>query len=451
MLSEGKPVGLIRSAFIIVNYSTLLFVSLVICKTTNLVCERYKAYELISSINHIPVQPRLLLSVTQIAFFLIIFTIWLRSRKGGEGARAGLNLFFSITDLLLALVILYFISLSHKGILFLVITNTVVFTRGRKRKYILLGLPILLYMILDSDLISSRISLYSLDGYLDFYDANARFLLLALRNLLFSANEVLFIIFMILEIQTYLEETKRVKELNAALYESSEQLRISNTQLREYALRNEDMARLKERNRLAREIHDTIGHYLTAMDMGVKTCLHLIEKSPDLVKGHLEKVNSLTKRSLSDVRRSIKELQPDALSRYSLIPALEELAAEISSVSRTKVSFEVKGEPFRLSSQLEEFFYRAVQEGISNSVRHGAASRIRCSLGFSSDAVAVSVEDNGRKGGEPVRGFGLSHLEQKTGELSGLMEYGKREEGGFFLHITIPQSRREHFDQSADS
>lgn len=449
MLKEGKPVGLIRSAFIIVNYSTLLFVSLVIYRTTDLVCERFEAYELISTINHIPVQPKLLIAVTQLAFLLIILTIWIRGRD--EIARPRLNLFFSLTDLFLALVILYFISLSHKGILFLVITNTVVFTRGRKRKYILLGLPILLYMFLDSDLIASRISLYSLDGYLDFYDANARFLLLAVRNLLFSANEVLFIIFMILEIQTYLEETRRVKELNAALYESSEQLRISNTQLKEYALRNEDMARLKERNRLAREIHDTIGHYLTAMDMGVKTCLHLIEKSPDLVKGHLEKVNSLTKRSLSDVRRSIKELQPDALSRYSLIPALEELATEISSVSRTKVTFEVRGEPFRLSSQLEEFIYRAMQEGISNSVRHGAATRIGCSLGFRGDAVDVCVEDNGKKGGEPARGFGLTHLEQKTEELSGRIDFGKKKEGGFFLHITIPQSRREHFDQSADS
>lgn len=446
---DEKLVTFIRAGVISLNYLTLLFISLTIYQTTNLVCSEFRAYELISGINHIPVSPRRLIAITQAAFFVILSTIWLRGTVLKESRRW--NLLFSFTDLALAVAILYFISLIHKGILFLVISNVMVYTRGRGRKFGLLALSILLYMILDFDLISSRINLYSLNGYLDYYDANSRFFLLALRNLLFSANEVLFILFMVLEIQSYLEETRRIKELNAALWDSSEKLRISNVQLKEYSLRNEEMARLKERNRLAREIHDTIGHYLTAMDMGVKTCLHLVEKSPELLKSHLEKINALTGRSLSDVRRSIKQLQPDALSRYSLIPALEELAAEISGVSKTKVSFAVEGEPFRLTSPLEAFLYRTVQEGISNAARHGGARNINCVLRFTDEGVALEVVDDGSGMEQITPGFGLRHLEQKTAEFSGSIRYGNRGKKGFFLRLEIPQCRRDQIDKSAHS
>lgn len=445
---QGKvgdsPIKAIRLGFIIVNYISLLFISFIILYTTNLVNSGFNAYELIRSIHHIPVPPIKLIVITQILFFLIVVSIYFRSRRLKDSPTW--NLILSVVDIFLAVLILYYINLSHKGILFLIISNTMVYIKGRRRKFALLTFSILLYIFLDFDIISSRISLYSLNGYLNYYDADLRFFLFGIRSLLFSVNEGLFIVFMILEVQSFLEETRRVKELNKALFESSEKLRITNIQMKEYSVRNEEMAKLKERNRLAREIHDTIGHYLTAMDLGVKTCLLLVKESPELLKGHLEKVNSLTQRSLVDVRRSIKELQPDTLSRYSLFYALEELSKEISQVSRTKVLFSVDGESYKLTSQLEELIYSVVQEGITNAVRHGAAQNIRSVLSYNNDGIKLIVENDGESPIEITPGFGLSHLQKKVEEFSGCIKFGPGDSKGFYIDIFIPLTRRENID-----
>ena len=312
----------------------------------------------------------------------------------------------------------------------------------KRNKYIFLTFCILLYIILDFDILSSKFHLYSFENYLYYYNASTRIVLFGIRNILYSATLVFFIFFMIFENQIYLEETRRVKQLNKALFESTHQLQLSNIQLREYRKRNEEMAKLKERNRLARDIHDTIGHYLTAIDMGIKVCLKVIEKDPQLLPSHLEKVSDLTKKSLLDIRRSIKELQPDALTRYTLHSAITNLAKEISNFSKAKVDFYINGKTYKLNTQIEESIYHIAQEGISNAVRHSNPSSIKIILTYQEDGVSFQIINDGLKQTNIVTGFGLTHIREKIEELSGSFQYWADSKKEFTMQIFIPQAKR---------
>jgi signal transduction histidine kinase len=291
-------------------------------------------------------------------------------------------------------------------------------------------------------MLSSTFHLYSFGDYLNYYDATTRIILFGLRNILYSLTLVLFILFMIFEIQVYLEESTRVKELNKSLFELTQRLRLSNVQLKEYSKRNEEMAKLKERNRLAREIHDSIGHYLTAIDMGVKSCLRAVDHDPSRLPDQLSKVNDLTKKSLVDVRRSIKELRPDALTRYSLISAIENLSSEISDLSRVKVRLEICGTEYKLKTHIEEFIYRIVQEGISNAIRHSKPSRIMIIVDYREASINIRITNDGLEAENIDPGFGLTHIKSKVEELSGTFRYSVNPDMEFIFEIDIPQARR---------
>jgi signal transduction histidine kinase len=438
--STDDRLNAIRNALLFMNYAIILFTTILIAITTRNVCSDFKAYQLLSSFSSVPIPPDKLITVSQILFFLELSLIFYRNKV--TSISPSLNLIFVFSDIAIGLLILYFMNISNKGILLLIITNIMFYVKNSRNKYRLLFLIILLYIFIDYDILSARLHLYSFWGYLDYYDAATRSLLSWTRNILDSLALVLFILFMIFEIQLYLEESTRVKELNKALFESTQKLRLSNIQLEEYSKRNEEMAKLKERNRLAREIHDTIGHYLTAINMGVKSCLKAIDHDPGLLQHQLSKVEEITRKSLVDVRRSIKELRPDALTRYSLHSAIENLVTEISHFSKTVVSFSIDGEAYMLNTQIEEFMYRVAQESISNAIRHSNPEHIDLQLSYLEDGLRFSVMNDGLQNRSIDPGFGLTHMKSKVEEFSGVFTAAVTPDLVFHLDVLIPYARR---------
>jgi len=409
------------------NYAIILFTTILIAMTTRKVCSDFSAYQLLRSFSNVPIPPRQLITMSQLLFFLELFLIFFRNKA--TSISPTMNLFLVFSDIAIGLLILYFMNISNKVILLLIITNIMLYVKNTVNKYRLLFLIILLYIFIDFDILSARLNLYSFWGYLDYYDAATRSLLYWIQNIMDSLALVLFILFMIFEVQLYLEE-------------STQKLRLSNIQLAEYSKRNEEMAKLKERNRLAREIHDTIGHYLTAINMGVKSCLKAIDHDPDLLKSQLSSVEEITSKSLIDVRRSIKELRPDALDRYSLHSAIRNLVHEISLFSDTEVSFSIEGETYLLNTQIEEFMYRVAQESISNAVRHSNPKHIDLKLFYLDDGLKFSVANDGLQDRNVTPGFGLTHMKGKVEEFSGVFSVSVTPDLVFHLVVTIPSARR---------
>lgn len=120
----------------------------------------------------------------------------------------------------------------------------------------------------------------------------------------------------------------------------NEQLQDVNEQLQEYSVMAEKMAETRERNRLAREIHDTLGHTLTGIAAGIDACLATIGTSPRQTKDQLELISKVTRDGIKEIRRSVSQLRPDALERFSLEYAISKMVSDMNAVSGARVYFD---------------------------------------------------------------------------------------------------------------
>lgn len=429
----------IRATLFLVNYLIILCIPLLILTTTRQVVADYRASELLQTLSSVPTPPVDLLLRTQIAFLIFLGLTVLRGRS--RTLPRAIQTILTFVDILLSVYIIYCLSIGDKGILLLAITNIILYVAEKRTKYVLIVFCFLLYIFLDYDLLSVRLDLYSFNNYIAYYNIATRTYLFGVRNILFSLNQVLFILFLIFEIQRYFEESSQVKKLNRALFDSAERLTATNIQLKEYSTRNEEMAKLKERNRLAREIHDTIGHYLTAMDFGVKTCLQAMHNNKEVLESYLDKINQLTQKALLDVRRSIKELRPDALTRYSLHAAIEHLCNELTEFTRARVTFRCSEVNNQLSGQVEEFIYRIVQEGITNAMKHANSTHILIQIDYLETDIQLLIRNDGVSNQVIHPGFGLTHISKKVEDMAGNFSFGIDDQNWFWLKIDFPNVR----------
>ena len=141
-------------------------------------------------------------------------------------------------------------------------------------------------LIADYDFISINYRLYSINDYIGFYDSVTQQYLLGFFNLIVSINVIMFIIYCINVIQNQRGTIDEVNSLYKKLQKANEDLRKANEQLKEYSIITEKMGETKERNRLAREIHDTIGHTLTGISAGIDACITMLDKSPEETKSN---------------------------------------------------------------------------------------------------------------------------------------------------------------------
>ena len=242
-------------------------------------------------------------------------------------------------------------------------------------------------------------------------------------------NVVLFALYLVMLIQNKHQEKERIQSLN-------EQLEAANEQLRIYAAEAERTAETRERNRLAREIHDTLGHTLTGLAAGVDACLVLIDAAPAKAKEQLGRLREVARHGLKDVRRSVKKLRPDDLERLPLREALSHMVKEYAETTSMEVSLVVEGWPEHLRQDVEEVIYRIVQEGLTNANRHGHATKAEVTFRLEEGRLHIGIVDNGVGCKETVPGFGLKHMQERLCLLHGSLTC--RSEEGFELEAVIP-------------
>ena len=145
--------------------------------------------------------------------------------------------------------------------------------------------------------------------------------------------------------------------------------------MKEFAVEVEKNAEVRERNRLAREIHDTLGHSLTGIVAGIDACLTMIDISPEATKQQLTKIGNAARQGMTDVRRSVSKLRPDALEKLELEDAIIKMLQDTSAASGTDIRFENEVKPLKFHEDEEEVIYRVVQEATTNAIRHGHAGK----------------------------------------------------------------------------
>ena len=216
-----------------------------------------------------------------------------------------------------------------------------------------------------------------------------------------------------------------------------EQLEQANRQLDSYAAQVEQLATMRERTRLAREVHDSLGHYLTVISVQLEVVEKLVDSNPARAKEAAGKARGLAAEGLSEVRRSIAALRPSPLEDRPLPEAIGALI-EASRDAGLIVTFEQSGAPCSLSSELETVLYRAAQEALTNIRKHAHASAASVRLAYQAGTVDLRIRDNGvgRRGREDH--VGLSALRQRIAALNGAVIAENHLEGGFLVEVTLP-------------
>lgn len=217
------------------------------------------------------------------------------------------------------------------------------------------------------------------------------------------------------------------------------ELEKANHQLTAYAVQAEEMATIQERNRLAREIHDNVGHYLTVVNVQIEAARAVMAQDPDRARTALEKAQNLTKDGLTAVRQSVSALRESPTDSRSLIDAIQSLVQETRS-SGLVAEFEVVGEHRSLDSQTKLTLFRVAQEGLTNVRKHAHASRVDVALDYSRpDTVYLSVKDNGvGKSAAVVDGFGLIGMRERVQMLGGRLTIESAIGEGLWLETAVP-------------
>lgn len=215
-----------------------------------------------------------------------------------------------------------------------------------------------------------------------------------------------------------------------------DELETANAQLRAAAAQTEELATTRERNRLAREIHDGVGHYLTVINVQLEAAQSLLDKEPTRAANAIDKATRLSRDALQDVRRSVGSLRSDDER-----PPLTESLHELSRDAGIPVELEISGSPRVLTSAANHALFRAAQEGLTNIRKHADARTSWIRLDFADPArTRLTIEDDGR-GAPPLNGnagFGLKGMHERVELLGGSVTTGNRDRGGFCLQVEVP-------------
>lgn len=229
--------------------------------------------------------------------------------------------------------------------------------------------------------------------------------------------------------------TKRALNYQAREKKLRLEIEAAHEKLRAYAAQAEDLATTRERNRVAREIHDGVGHYLTVVKTQLDVAAAILPGQPDRAREAIVKAGRLTGEALEDVRRSVGALRTDA-ARPPLPEALQTLVHDAG----LPVTVRLQGDPRPLSPGLEHALFRSAQEALTNIRKHAGATAAELSLDFAATGrVKLAITDNGRgANGETPPGFGLVGIRERIEVLGGRVESGNRPGGGFALTIEVP-------------
>ncbi|SCE75725.1 Signal transduction histidine kinase [Micromonospora viridifaciens] len=244
---------------------------------------------------------------------------------------------------------------------------------------------------------------------------------------------------------------------NANRKQLIEELAEANRRLAETARENEGLhaqlltqAReagvLDERQRMAREIHDTLAQGLTGIITQLEAAEQTRDRSADW-RRHVDNALALARESLTEARRSVRALRPEPLETARLPDALAELTERWSTINGVRGEMSTTGDPRPLHPEIEVTLLRAAQEALANVARHAGAARVGLTLSYMADVVTLDVRDDGvgfdvaEQSGTPRRpdgGYGLTAMRQRVARVGGELAVESEPGGGTAVSASVP-------------
>lgn len=391
--------------------------------------------DFLSSLNYIPTDPSIIFFKSLILYIIIMILMNLFDHRVKEYPFE--NILFLLIETLIGFIIMKSLYFIYSGIIYLIFSDALF--RFKENKYVKwLTIPLSLLLIISNyNFFSTLFPLVNADAYLNVYTSTTRGLLQVGINLLDIVNLLFFILFLMIYIANEVQENERMTQELIMVHQV-------NHELENYAAVSEKIAEDKERKRLAREIHDTLGHALTGIAAGVDACIAMIDINPQATKQQLMVISKVVRQGIGDVRNSLNKLRPGALEQHGFKGALENMIEEFTSVSDLEITLDYRLEKVDFENTKEDILFRVIQESITNAVRHGDATHINISIYIEDQKLKLEIQDNGQGCEEIHYGFGLKQMRERLSMINGKVTYDGHH--GFLTVVTIPMQEGELYD-----
>ena len=317
----------------------------------------------------------------------------------------------------------------YTGIVMLLLADTMRYRIDWKKRIIYIVAICIAYLAMSGNKMYSLPHVIPLSQMWAYYRQDVRNSLLSVLDMLSLLNTMIFILYMVVMTLSQTSEKERILRLNS-------QLQMANRKLEEYAQEQVRMTETRERNRLAREIHDTLGHSLTGIITGIEACIMLMDIAPEATKEQLRAIAEVARNGITDVRHSVNALRPDALETLSLESAIRKLVEESEKSTGVKIDLVFPENLQDLDQDEEDVLYRIVQESITNAIRHGNATHIDVRIEREDNDLRIRIADNGKGCDNIQSGFGLHHMQERIDMLKGTLSYSGKD--GFVIEAVVP-------------
>jgi nitrate/nitrite-specific signal transduction histidine kinase len=210
-----------------------------------------------------------------------------------------------------------------------------------------------------------------------------------------------------------------------------------------------EMTVIGERNRMAREIHDTLAQGLSDIEAGLQKAADLLGGDNKEAKTHIIKMQRQAKKSLEEARRSVWALRPQEMRHWSLLESLENEVKKVSESDSLMATFNVQGDPVELTEEMDTALWRITQEALTNVIRHAAAKLVKVNVTYHDTVVRLSIQDNGRgfDSGVSIEGrSGLIGMEEHARLQDGVLVVRSEVGKGTLVEATIPINRKNRQD-----
>lgn len=419
--------SIIRNLMVLLNFINILFLATIILFTSKYIVENQLAREFLEKITYVPKSPQLVFWGSIILFAILIYLMYHRDKKIIEHKLV--NNLYNFFEAIICFIIVYLLYMTYNGLVLLVFCDCIYnFKDDKYAKYMLISL-IGMYLFTNWDVFTSFSPLMNFQQYVQFYDVNLKNLLFLSKSILEMFNILLFIIFMSVYAVGQIQE-------NEFISKKLRMISLVNKKLQRYAIATEKIGENNERKRLAREIHDTVGHALAGVAAGIDACIVMIDSNPEATKSQLKVISKVVRQGMVDVRKSLNKLRPGALEKQGFKEAIEKMIDDFGSLSEVNIKLDYRLKDVDLENTTEDILFRIIQESMTNSVRHGGASQINISLYMEENNLCLYIKDNGIGCSEISYGFGLKQMKERVAIINGKVKFDGT--NGFMVMVKIP-------------
>lgn len=418
---------IVKNTMFILNVIIVLFYVAVIAITTKYIIGNDLARSFLDKVMYMPTAPVYIISGSVGLLLCLAYCVYYREFNNIRNKT--INYLYSLLEVVILVILIFLIYLSYNGIILFVFCDCMYhLKKGLKYQVLLVALG-LIYLLANYEIVTYFYTLVNIEEYFLVYDASIRNCLIIIKRLLEGFNIILFIIFMIIYILKQIQENEYIsKKLSMVA--------MINKKMQKYVIVTEKFGEKNERKRLARELHDTIGHALAGMAVGVDACITMIDKNPQLAKAQLKVISKAIRKGMKDVRNSLNKMRPDFLQQYRLKEAIEKMKEEISNVTDLKINLNYQIDETGFDTKIEDILFRVIQESITNSIRHGLATVVDINIYKENNLLCLKIKDNG-KGCKAINyGFGLKQMVERVSQIRGDINFYS--ENGFTTEIKIP-------------